>query len=110
MAEIGDFMKEWAKAFYKSQAWKVCRDGIWRRDGGLCQDCWRRGVLTPAEEVHHIKPLTPLNIRDPEISLNPSNLISLCRECHRARHAGETEKTKTHERYTVDEAGNVTIL
>lgn len=103
-------MQEWAKSFYKSQAWKHARDAAWRRDGGLCRDCWKHGLLTPADEVHHITKLTPLNIRNPEVSLNLSNLVSLCRECHRARHAGEVERRKPNERYTVDKDGNVTIL
>ena len=94
-------MKEWAKFFYKSQRWQHVRDYVMRRDQWLCQDCLQRGVITPAEEVHHIIPLQPENIIDPSITLNEENLISLCRECHKARH-GAKEK-----RYTVDEFGHV---
>ena len=96
-------MKPWAEFFYKSQQWKHCRDYILKRDKGLCQDCLKKGRLTPAEEVHHITPLTPENITDPSITLNEENLISLCRECHKARHGARDL------RYTVDDFGRVTM-
>ncbi len=35
-----------------------------------------------AEEVHHIVELTPDNINDINVSLNPDNLLSLCHDCH----------------------------
>lgn len=95
------FMQEFAKRFYKSKAWQRCRAYVWSRDRGLCVDCMRRGIVTPAEEVHHVKPITPENINDPGITLNPENLISLCRECHKARH-GEGER-----RYHIDGAGRI---
>lgn len=97
-------MKEWAREFYKSQAWKTIRQTAISRDKYLCVDCLAKGRYTPAEEVHHITELTPGNIGDPAVSLNLDNLVSLCRECHRARHTGKEP------RYTVDEMGRVTIL
>ena len=96
-------MKDWARNFYSSQQWQNCREYVKKRDSYLCQDCLRKGFVTPAEEVHHIIPLTPSNINDPSISLNAENLISLCRECHKARH-GESQGER---RYTIDEAGRV---
>ncbi len=96
-------MKPYAEKFYASNAWKQCRKYIWQRDQGLCVDCKKRGKVTPAEEVHHINEITPENITDPNITLNPDNLVSLCRECHRRRHGSQTEP----KRYTVDENGRV---
>lgn len=97
-------MKEYAESFYKSKAWQACRDAAIRRDKYLCVDCLKRGAHTPAEEVHHIKPITPANISDPEITLSLDNLVSLCRGCHKARH-GDREPR----RYQVDENGRVII-
>ena len=96
-------MKPWAEEFYKSQAWKICREVIMQRDHYLCQDCLKQNKFTAAEEVHHIIELTPENIQDPEVTLNSENLISLCRECHRARHGARQR------RYKIDEFGRVTI-
>lgn len=99
-------MKDWAKSFYKSKTWQHMREYIMKRDGRLCQDCLKRGIVTTAEEVHHITPLTPENIMDPSVTLNENNLISLCRECHKARH-GQSDEPK---RYEIDEAGRVRFL
>lgn len=96
-------MKPWAEKFYKSAAWKRVRDAAIRRDAYLCVDCMKKNKLMPAEEVHHIIELTPDNIHDPKIALNLDNLVSLCKECHAARH-GARER-----RYTLDEFGHVTI-
>ena len=76
--------RKFAKPFYNSKEWKVVREYCLKRDKYLCQRCGE-----PAEEVHHIKHLTPKNITDPEISLNPDNLKSLCSECHKRIHLGD---------------------
>ena len=98
------YMEEFARSFYGSVAWQRVRAYVKQRDKYLCQDCLKKGIYKPADEVHHIQPLTPDNIEDPEISLNADNLVSLCKDCHEARH------TKREKRYKVDEFGKVTIL
>ena len=67
--------------FYKSNIWRRVRQTILMRDNYLCQHCGK-----PATEVHHIKHLTEDNVNDPNISLNPDNLVSLCWVCHRREH------------------------
>ena len=42
----------------------------------LCELCKERGELTPAEQVHHIVPLSQGGTHD------ESNLRSLCSSCH----------------------------
>jgi 5-methylcytosine-specific restriction protein A len=69
--------KEWARQFYNSKAWRETRKQILRRDLYTCAYCNGR-----AEEVHHIIELTPGNINDTNITLNPDNLLSLCHNCH----------------------------
>lgn len=54
------------------------------RDKYKCVKCGR-----PATEVHHIIHLSPSNIWDPAVSLNPENLMSVCRDCHFEEHRGE---------------------
>lgn len=97
-------MKPWAEKFYSSQAWRDLRAYCMKRDAYLCQDCIKRAIVTPAEEVHHIRPITSTNITNPAITLNPDNCISLCKSCHQRRHHGTAPK-----RYAVDDTGHVTI-
>ena len=69
--------QDFAKAFYRSKQWRDLRKQILRRDLYTCEDCGGR-----ATEVHHEIELTPQNISDPAISLNPNLLHSLCHDCH----------------------------
>ena len=94
-----DMARDFSRAFYKSAAWRVCRDSYWRKAGGLCEDCLKQGRITTGEEVHHIQELTPDNIGNPAITLNPANLVLLCHACHMARH-----KSNKPQRYSVDQA------
>ncbi len=42
----------------------------------LCEECKKQGKFTPAEEVHHITPLSEGGTHDYE------NLMALCKSCH----------------------------
>ena len=97
--------KEFSSSFYKSALWTRCRNEYAASVGWLCEDCLKKGLIVPLEEVHHITELTPENINDQRITIGWDNLVGLCRECHRARHLNREPR-----RYTVDEAGRVTIL
>lgn len=94
--------KEFAAAFYKSQAWIECRTGYAKSVGGLCERCIKRGAFRPGEIVHHKIRLTPENIMKPEISLNWANLELLCIDCHNKEHGAQPK------RYSFDENGKVT--
>ena len=76
-------MKPWARQFYKSKAWKRCREGYIKSVYGLCERCQRPGWI-----VHHKVYLTPDNINDPNVSLNWDNLEYLCQDCHNREHHG----------------------
>lgn len=82
-------MKDFAKEFYQSKAWKETRKLVYERDLGLCCRCGK-----PGDIVHHKIYLTPKNIDDPFISLNPDNLETLCRDCHAQEHEGELPTDK----------------
>lgn len=92
--------KPWAKAFYKSKAWRCARHEALRRDHYTCCDCYAR-----AQEVHHITELNPQNIQDPSIALNLDNLMSLCSACHKKRTQGEIQELP--DEYVFDEDGQV---
>ncbi len=94
-------MKDFARQFYSSAAWKGCRGAYASSKRGLCEVCLSKGLYVPAEIVHHKIELTPDNIDDPNITLNWNNLQCLCRECHAAAHGSQ-------KRWKVDENGRVT--
>ena len=81
--------RSFSQAFYKSKEWEQVRNFVLMRDKYLCQKCGR-----PAQEVHHIIHLTPDNIWNVNITLNPDNLVSLCREDHFAEHKRDKEEGK----------------
>ena len=95
-------MKPYAVAFYKSKAWKDCREAYARSKGGLCERCLKDGKYTAGEIVHHKVNLTPTNIHDPNVTLNWDNLELLCMDCHAAEHGSK-------KRYKVDAMGNVQV-
>jgi 5-methylcytosine-specific restriction protein A len=100
--------KEWAKKFYNSKAWELCRDAyISYRitvDGGMCETCKEElGYI-----VHHKEKLTVSNINNPEVTLNHSKLRYDCLECHNVDELGEhSGKVKEKKRYMFDSDGNV---
>ena len=94
-------IKDFAREFYSSKAWKGCRGAYASSKRGLCEVCLSKGLYVPAEIVHHKIELTPDNIDDPNITLNWNNLQCLCRECHAAAHGSQ-------KRWKVDENGRVT--
>jgi 5-methylcytosine-specific restriction endonuclease McrA len=104
-----------AHKFYHSAAWQKVRAFVWDRAHGLCERCMERGECKPADVVHHIIPLTPENMGDPDISLNPDRLMALCHDCHTEVHhmlgVGEMgARRKEEPRVGFDEEGNVVRL
>lgn len=87
--------------FYTTRAWRRCRDTFLASRGGLCEVCLKKGLIEPATDVHHKIHLTADNVGNPEISLNPDNLMALCEECHQEQH-----RTK---RWRCDALGRVRI-
>lgn len=84
-------MKEFAKKFYKSTAWKRCREGYIQSVNRLCERCLKKGKVEPGKILHHTVYLTPDNINDPSISLNWDLLEYVCQDCHNREH---------HEKYS----------
>lgn len=98
-------MRDFAERLYKSKKWLKVRDMVWSRDKGLCQRCLKEGKIRPGDTIHHIIAITPDNVTDPNIALNPENLMTLCRDCHAAVHKKSLDK-----RYSFDELGRVISL
>ena len=70
-------------AFYRSAAWRRLSRVFLLSKNYICERCGQ-----PAEIAHHRRYLTPRNINNPDISLNPDNLEALCMACHNAEHFG----------------------
>ena len=49
----------------------------------LCEDCLGVDRVTPVQEVDHVQ---EFNGKDDPLRLDPDNLRSLCRSCHRKKH------------------------
>lgn len=98
-------MKDYAKTFYKSAAWKRTQAAYLSSVGGLCERCKARGLIVPGVIVHHKTYITPERINDPSITLDWSNLECLCQACHNAEHHGGGIT-----RFEVDELGRVSAI
>lgn len=93
--------KNYARKFYKSKQWQSVRVLALKRDNYLCQHCGNS-----AEEVHHIKHITPENINNAAITLNLDNLVCLCRDCHHKAHK-RNMKQITSQDLSFDANGNL---
>jgi 5-methylcytosine-specific restriction endonuclease McrA len=94
-------MKPFAKKFYKSSAWRKCRDAYFVSQHGLCERCGGPGKI-----VHHKEYLTPDNINDPVISLNHEMLELHCQDCHNKEHHGSDHEVVA-DGLMFDEYGNL---
>ena len=54
----------------------------------LCQRCEKEGYITPACEVHHVRPVEEaLTYKEKErLMFDPNNLRALCHACHVRTH------------------------
>lgn len=106
--------RDFAKGFYHSRSWRhtqraymaapVSVDGTWVPPY-MCESCFERGQLVPAEIVHHRTWLNESNIGDPSVTLSFDNLMRVCRDCHARIHAGVPAP-----RVAFDEDGRVVPL
>lgn len=77
----------WAKKFYNSKEWRALRQRLIVEANFLCAECGESYLKDSAQLIgHHIKELTPENIQDANIALNPANVKIICRRCHDKEH------------------------
>ena len=76
-------------AGHHTPAWPRLRRRVLTRDRHQCQDCRRQGLARV--EVHHTRHLADGGTDDLE------NLVTLCYDCHRARHASAGRRGDTRE-------------
>lgn len=64
---------------YDSQ-WQKARLAYLKRHP-LCEDCLEKGIIEPAEMVHHVKAVK----ERPDLRLDPKNFKALSNACHEKR-------------------------
>ncbi|MGE4272072.1 MAG: HNH endonuclease [Desulfitobacterium sp.] len=75
------------KSFYASEAWICFRDNVIAERGPICESCEKVIAIPKEIEIDHYPiELTPENVRDVTISLNPDNVKVRCHDCHNKRH------------------------
>lgn len=78
--------REFARSLYTSKAWSELRFNLIISRGPICNRC-KDVVLDPSHLVaHHKIQLTPININNLDIALNPSNIEIVCSRCHNKEH------------------------
>lgn len=89
--------RPFARSFYKGAAWQRTQRAYMempvRTPAGvvpprMCERCFALGQLTPAKVVHHKVHITPGNVNDPSVTLDPANLMRVCQDCHAVLHSG----------------------
>lgn len=93
--------------FYHSKEWKALRLEALQRDYYLCQECLKKGVVTPATTVHHIKPLRV----DSTQALKLSNLETVCSGCHNDLHRERSKNlSKKNANIKIQKSKNIIIF
>lgn len=77
----------WAARLYNSKEWKDLRQSLIIQRGAKCERCGKDCTFAPYELIgHHKKELTPANVNDAMIALNPDNIEIICTDCHNKEH------------------------
>ncbi len=78
---------------YNSPNWKKLRLGYLMQHP-LCEQCLKEDKITPATEVHHIKPISTGSdeLAMKSIAYNAYNLMALCKDCHHKIHKQMKDK------------------
>jgi hypothetical protein len=74
------------RSFYASETWIKFRLAIIAERGPVCQKCKRVIGNSIDCTLHHAKELTPENVADASLSLNPENVLVVCHDCHNQIH------------------------
>jgi len=79
--------KEFYADKYSTQAWRNLRN-VYYSLHPICEECLKRNVVTPAEEVHHRRKWSSGETEEEQwkLFLDEKNLISVCKADHRAYH------------------------
>ena len=79
---IGSMAQDFAKKLYTSTPWVNLRFNLIVERGPICQQCKTIMIDTSKLIGHHTVKLTPQNINDVNITLNPKLIELVCLKCH----------------------------
>lgn len=79
---VGFIQRDEIEKFYKTTIWKKLRLEVLEKNNYDCEHCKSKGEANKANTVHHIKHLKQC----PELALDKSNLMAVCKECHNELH------------------------
>ena len=82
------------KKLYSDRLYQKVRK-LYFMEHPLCEECLKEGLTVQARDVHHKQ--SPFNdnlsmVERYSLLRNPSNFISLCRECHQKAHGNIKKK------------------
>lgn len=83
-----------SQRIYHHPRWRKMRE-TYLMDHPLCQQCLKSDKVTPATDVHHIRPFLTGN-NDMEryaLAFDVNNLMSLCEQCHHDLHRSMRDKS-----------------
>jgi 5-methylcytosine-specific restriction endonuclease McrA len=75
---------------YADKRWIELRDAKRAEANWECEECLKKGKHRVADEVHHIVPIEV----DITKAYDYTNLILVCKKCHREKHKKESEFAK----------------
>lgn len=77
---------QWLRRFYNNRAWTTFRMMLIAERGPICSRCHR--IISRSIDIigHHTTELTPENVHDYSVSLNPEKVDLVCRDCHDKEH------------------------
>lgn len=79
-------MRKLRQKAYQNTEWRKLRE-VYMHEHPLCDECLKKGKVTPATDVHHKKSPFKNGEVNYSLLLDYDNLMSLCRECHGEIHA-----------------------
>jgi hypothetical protein len=74
------------QTFYASRKWIAFRKAILAERGLMCQHCGKLIAREREAHLHHTIELTPANVYDATIALNPDNVLVVHKTCHDSIH------------------------
>lgn len=77
------------QAIYNTTRWRSLSHAKFLEQP-LCEMCEKKGIATPATQIHHI--VSFMSVDDPiarkVLAYDYNNLMSICQDCHNAIHNG----------------------